>query len=187
MLLSQRCGWSNLKSHRISGRMLGSSSRQPKARLRRYIWTDFAFDMLQYQNFGTNGFVRCCLLQYASVDLLYLSNWRVPLSSEWSPNSHYYVQFHTLIPSHKFGSLSMYLIFCFSVYIVLFTLNFNPLPALSDWFLFGSQAGKHLQVSRRPTRQGWCDRKWKGFDRVPKKGKTLASQGSDCWWCWWIG
>lgn len=112
---------------------------------------------------------------------------RVPLSSEWSPNSHYYVQFHTLIPSHKFGSLSMYLIFCFSVYIVLFSLNFNPLPALSDWFLFGSQAGKHLQVSRRPTRQGWCDRKWKGFDRVPKKGKTLASQGSDCWWCWWIG
>lgn len=74
MLLSQRCGWSNLKSHRISGRMLGSSSRQPKARLRRYIWTDFAFDMLQYQNFGTNGFVRCCLLQYASVDPLYLSN-----------------------------------------------------------------------------------------------------------------
>lgn len=84
MLLSQRCGWSNLKSHRISGRMLGSSSRQPKARLRRYIWTDFAFDMLQYQNFGTNGFVRCSLLQYASVDLLYLSNcvflifWMIP-------------------------------------------------------------------------------------------------------------
>ena len=131
-----------------------------------------------------------CLLLYVAIctsgPFIFIEL-HIPLSSEWSPNSHYYVQFHTLIPSHKFGGLSMYLIFCFSVYIVLFTLTFNSLLALSDWFLFGAQAGKHLQVSRRPTRQGWCDRKWKGFDRVPKKGKTLASQGSNRWWCGWIG
>ena len=41
MLLSRRCGLSNLKSHRISGRMLGSSSRQPKEGLKRCVGSHF--------------------------------------------------------------------------------------------------------------------------------------------------
>uniref|UniRef100_I1KNR5 Tudor domain-containing protein n=1 Tax=Glycine max TaxID=3847 RepID=I1KNR5_SOYBN len=37
MPLSQRCGWSNLKSHKISGKMLGSNFSQPKERQRRLV------------------------------------------------------------------------------------------------------------------------------------------------------
>nr|KJB66539.1 hypothetical protein B456_010G142900 [Gossypium raimondii] len=39
MLSSQRCDLNNLKWHKISGRMLGSSFRQPKARLKRLVFS----------------------------------------------------------------------------------------------------------------------------------------------------
>lgn len=98
---------------------------------------------------------------------------RVPLSSEWSPNSHYYVQFYTLIPSHKFGSLSMYLIFCLCLYCSFYPKLQSP-PCIVRLVSFRVASGKASSSLQKTHKARLV---WQEVERVwpsSRKGKNTC-------------
>lgn len=136
--------------------MLGSSSSQPKARLRRYIWT--------FLHLICCNMHQCLYIHWTACSVIF---WM-------TPNSHYSVQSQTSIPSHKIEIQSTYVIFYFSVYIVLFYHNLKSPVCIVRLVSFRGASGRASSSLQKTHKVRLV---WLGVERVwqsSKRGKNTC-------------